>query len=152
MSPRCWSGVLSGFWNSYDYWAGPAYCRTVKTKQLFSSWLWWDITLEFGKLPAAFVEKSWHPNICINAACMFCFFFFCLKDIILSILLKMANSYVEASWLHRFASWEVLSLFVTACVSVWNVWWGPEQLWFQSSRLMYKTWRGNMWSDIHNMV
>lgn len=71
-------GGLAGFRNSYDYWAGPTYCRTVKTKQGFNSWLLWDITLELGKLPAAFLEKSWHPNICINAACMFFVFFFVL--------------------------------------------------------------------------
>lgn len=45
-APGVGLGVLAGFWNRYDYWAGPAYCWTIKTKQLFNSWQWWDITLE----------------------------------------------------------------------------------------------------------
>lgn len=73
-----------GFGNSYYYWAGPYYCWMMKTLKRINTWLCGRMNTgkrrerkrEFGfiNLPAAFFWKSWHPNICINAACMFLFF------------------------------------------------------------------------------
>lgn len=88
-----------------------------------------------------------HGTLTFVSMLLVCSFFF------LSLLLKMADSCIEASQLHRFTSWEMFRLcFEMNCVWMCCVW---SFLWSQSQSprlnpIFPKTWTSNKWSEIHN--